>query len=257
MTRNKVSRTYRCPTSSRQQLSRQVQWCRPRQMQCSRQVRCRRSRADNRRAWERRTRAGKLHRGKPADSELQSQVSKDGRSQQKDWAQQQAKEREDGSALSRKTDRPNSKTWELQPACNAREKVTSTREGKLRATMDKTSERNQKPDKRDDDRGHARGDERTDGSRRDKRPRCKPSLWGWTQSREPHSGVGVVPQPQRASQTSPHSQQNTLLWTARPRSRCWRCKWGIQEDATYHKVSLERIRDRTTAKESLVKRSTK
>ena len=34
------------------------------------------------------------------------------------------------AAFSRKTDRHNSKAWELQPACNAREKVTSTREGK-------------------------------------------------------------------------------------------------------------------------------
>ena len=75
-------------------------------------------------------RARKLHRGKPADSEVQSQVNKDGRIQQKDCAQQQAKERVDGSAFSRETDRHNSKAYELQPSCNAREKVMSTREGK-------------------------------------------------------------------------------------------------------------------------------
>ena len=36
-------------------------------------------------------RARKLHRGKPADSEVRSQASKDGRVQQKDCAQQQVK----------------------------------------------------------------------------------------------------------------------------------------------------------------------
>ena len=33
----------------------------------------------------------------------------------------------------------------------------------------------------------------------------------------------------------------------------WRCRRGIQEDVTYHKVSLERIRDRATAKKPVVR----
>ena len=33
----------------------------------------------------------------------------------------------------------------------------------------------------------------------------------------------------------------------------WRCKRGIQEDATNHKVSLQRIRDRATVKKPVVR----
>ena len=59
-------------------------------------------------------RARKLHRGKPADSEVQSQVSKDGRIQQKDDASQGKKRRrsEKEATFSRKTDQHNSKAWD-------------------------------------------------------------------------------------------------------------------------------------------------
>ena len=92
-------------------------------------------------------RAGKFHptEAKPADSEVQIQVSKDGRIQQKNHASQgkregalkrmphsaerpssatSKKEREDGipHPASRKTAQHNSKAWVAQPACNAREK---------------------------------------------------------------------------------------------------------------------------------------
>ena len=91
-------------------------------------------------------RAGKLHptEAKPADSEVQSQVSKDGRIQQKDDASQGKRERalkrrphsaerpssatskkgkrRRNSASSRKTVQHNSKAWVAQPACSATEK---------------------------------------------------------------------------------------------------------------------------------------
>ena len=91
-------------------------------------------------------RAGKLHptEAKPADSEVQSQVSRDGRIQQKDGASPRKKRRRSeeeaafsrktelgnkqkgkrrrNSASSRKTVQHNSKAWVAQPACNAREK---------------------------------------------------------------------------------------------------------------------------------------
>ena len=34
---------------------------------------------------------------------------------------------------------------------------------------------------------------------------------------------------------------------------CWRCRRGIPEDVTYHKVSLGRIRERATAKKPVVR----
>ena len=63
-------------TSSRQQRSRQVQCCRSRAGELER---------------ESGKRARKLHRGKPADSEVQSQVNKEGRIQHEDCSQQQVK----------------------------------------------------------------------------------------------------------------------------------------------------------------------
>ena len=82
----------------------------------------------------------RLHRGRPADSEVQSQVNRDGRNQQKDRAQQQVKRKPhsaDRRARKGKTEfriQHNSKAF-VAPAYNAREKVRSTREGKKRVTV--------------------------------------------------------------------------------------------------------------------------
>ena len=80
-------------------------------------------------------RTRELHRGKPADSEVQSQVNKDGRAQQKDCAQQQVKRKPHSAddtyrrgkrrriRIQQKDEiSHNSKAW-VAPACNAREKL--------------------------------------------------------------------------------------------------------------------------------------
>ena len=50
----------------------------------------------------------------------------------------------------------------------------------------------------------------------------------------------------RAPTASDHEGRNAEWW-------CWRCRRGIQETVNYHKVSLERIRDKATAKEPVLK----
>ena len=53
-------------------------------------------------------------------------------------------------------------------------------------------------------------------------------------------------EPEHLPRANDHEGRNADLW-------CWRCRRGIQEDVTYHKVSLERIRDRATAKKPVVR----
>ena len=62
---------------------------------------------------------------KPADSEVQSQVSKDSRKTVHSNMRR-------GNLIQQTTRiaKQNSKAWELHAACNARGKVTSTRDGK-------------------------------------------------------------------------------------------------------------------------------
>ena len=90
MTRNKVQ-FFLCPTSGRQQRSRQVHCCRSRAGELERKESAKsskdrqpRKRCQKCLKHENGKRARKLHQGKPADSEVQSQVSKDGLIQQKD-----------------------------------------------------------------------------------------------------------------------------------------------------------------------------
>ena len=54
---------------------------------------------------------------------------------------------------------------------------------------------------------------RTRGARRDRRPRCKPSLWRWTQSRASHSGTGEHRRAAEATNLWDQilQKQNTLL----------------------------------------------
>ena len=53
-------------------------------------------------------------------------------------------------------------------------------------------------------------------------------------------------EPEHLPRANDHEVRNAEQW-------CWRCRRGIQEDVTYHKVSLEKIRDGATAKEQVVK----
>ena len=53
-------------------------------------------------------------------------------------------------------------------------------------------------------------------------------------------------EPEHQPRANDHEGRNAEKW-------CWRCRRGIQEDVTCHKVSLERIRDRATAKEPVVR----
>ena len=53
-------------------------------------------------------------------------------------------------------------------------------------------------------------------------------------------------EPEHLPRANDHEGRNAEKW-------CWRCKRGIQEDVTYHKVSLERIRDRATVKKPVVR----
>ena len=46
-------------------------------------------------------------------------------------------------------------------------------------------------------------------------------------------------EPKHPPRTNDHEGRNAEKW-------CWRRKRGIQEDVTYHRVSLERIRDTAT-----------
>ena len=48
------------------------------------------------------------------------------------------------------------------------------------------------------------------------------------------------------------SREPTITKVAKLILWCWRCRRGIQEDVIYHKVSLERTRDRATAKKPVV-----
>ena len=166
------SRTYRCPTSSRQQRSRQVQRCRPRadssavvrfivadlepaslrdkvareREKLHTKIGSRRHFA--RRAWS--TRLGQEGRKAPSDrgkarrqrGTMPGQQrrphsaerrciarKKRGRSEEEatfsrktELGNKQKGKRRRNSASGRKTDQQNSKAWELQPACNAREK---------------------------------------------------------------------------------------------------------------------------------------
>ena len=66
-------------------------------------------------------------RQSPPTVELQNQVNQDGRIQQKDCAQHQVKRKEKTGIRIQQKDEisHNSKAWELQPACNAREREAS------------------------------------------------------------------------------------------------------------------------------------
>ena len=49
------------------------------------------------------------------------------------------------------------------------------------------------------------------------------------------------------------AEEVVVNYTTEEQQWCWRCRRGILETVIYHKVSLERIRDRTTAKEPVVR----
>ena len=53
-------------------------------------------------------------------------------------------------------------------------------------------------------------------------------------------------EPEHQPRANDHERRNAEKWS-------WRCRRGIQEDVTCHNVSLERIRDRATAKEPVVR----
>ena len=57
----------------------------------------------------------------------------------------------------------------------------------------------------------------------------------------------MTKEPEHLPRANDHDGRNAEKW-------CWRCRRGIQETVKYHKVSLERIRDKATAKEPVEKK---
>ena len=78
------------------------------------------------------------------------------------------------------------------------------------------------------------------------------SEWCWKPPTD-RSGNDVSDQSSQSAEHVVVNYTGARAPTASQRSRRAQCRRGIQEDVTYHKVSLGRIRDRGTAKKPVVR----